>query len=130
MRTGKSCALLDTFLPAVGPAVRTAVRTAVGPTVRTAVGAAVRMTVGPAVRSAVRIAVGPAVAVGPTMRPAMGATVRAMAASDRVQLVVGQLDGACRVFGQGRLLFLAQAEPEFGIFPRTDNLIKQHLISS
>ena len=46
-----------------------------------------------------------------------------MAASDRVQLIVSQLDGACRILGQGLLLFLAQVAPELWILPCTNNLV-------
>ena len=78
-------------------------RPTVRPTIRAAVGLAAGSTIGLAVRAAVRI----------------GST----AASYGVQLVVGQLDGACRVLGQLGLFFLAQVAPELRILPRTNYLV-------
>ena len=47
-----------------------------------------------------------------------------MSASDRIQLIIGQLNRAGRVFGQFGPLFFAQALPELGILPRTDNFVQ------
>jgi hypothetical protein len=53
-----------------------------------------------------------------------------MSTSGHIQLLVRQLNGTCRILGQGFLLLLTEVDPKERILPCLDNLVTEHYITS